>query len=581
MAKIKRTVKDLLRLVKEAEAYRDEQILPQAKQNLAHLVGSYIKQQDKTDVSYTVNLAHSVLNTILTGIYSRVPEFMVAIKKINATGKEIVKSLGFPAGLAVQEEKIPGLVEEWIKQIYFDTNADETNRESIADTGWAGYGVTKTGYKYVFDQNKKKSILEGESSPSDMEISDVVKSNQPFVIRVNPMCILFDPAAPRLDRSQWYCEEIYADKEDVKEFYGVELPDGYEITSKNSIFPDSFYVNKVKLYEFHLLDETDPRVYVFSDISEDFLVDKQHPLFDKKTSKVKNVYQFIWFNNNPRGCYPIADLTLIANQLYEANTFINKRVEAIKKMRGMYVLTGNWDSDNISKFKEGDWGEVLHSMEAGAGASPILPIPLGQEYWQNIAAIEDEMYRVLGLTDYASGGSTQKRKATEAMIMDRAMSNRVNARIIAIQNFIYKQIDTVVEWIKWFQSVPRKVYVKDQDTYAFASISSDFLKSTDMDISIVSGSTAPMDQDSQRRRAEALVALSQGLGDIMNRTEVAREAIRTLGFRDTDRFLMQKAPSPMQVPGQAMGGTVPSVGAQNPAEGEITRMTQMGNAGAV
>lgn len=574
MGKIKQTVSGLMELIKEAEDHRDQYLLKTIKDNLNHLKGEYLKTQDDAKVKYTVNLAHSVSNTIITAIYSRVPEFAIDINRFHDELKAS-KGLGNPVEVYLLRDKVASWLEQVVKRLYISINADETNREAIYDAIWAGYGVTKTGYKHVTDKKKEKAIRDNGCSPSELEASEIIKNNQPFVIRVNPTFLLYDPNAPRIDRSSWYCEEIYVNKEDVKEYYGIDVTEEMVLTGdKNSMLSQDFLKDKVKLYEFHLLDEEDPRIYVFNEHIDTFLVDKQHPLFNKETGKVKNVYQFIWFNTNPVGCFPIADLTLIQNQLYEANTFMNKRVEAIKKMVGFYALTGNWSQDNIKRMKGMGWGGVLDSIEAGASVTPVIPIPLGAEYWENIANIQNEMYTVLGLTDYAIGGQTQKRKATEAMIIDRAMSNRVNVRITAIQSFIFSQIDTILEWIKVSQVKPVKYTSKFKDEFITMELGKEFLQYTDIEVSVVQGSTAPMDMDSQRRRAESLVLIAQSMGDLMNRTEVAREAISTIGYRDVDRFLMQQQASPMPAQTQQMPG-------QQNTMGELTRSTQMNGEGAV
>lgn len=550
--KMEHTVPELLKLAKRSEEYRDRYFRQRALRNINWYNGNYsvfnglnLNNLDVTDFIYYVNLVYSTSRTIVSSIYSRFPEFSFFLQG------DLTKSIydNYGVDIKFQVEKLERVLEA-ITKIYFrEMKVGRTNRKAILDAVLTGYGVTKIGYNVDFDKEKKDLLEQNLGIPEDkwvelasnIEVSELVKRSEPYVLRVHPMNMLFPVDAEDFNRISWQMEVIYKDKDEVEKMYGLKgkLPASYMpdyLNDANKSAKDQ--QNIVKLYEFHSLDPAYPRIKVFCEGYDKFLEDKEHPLFDKATSKVKNMYQYVWFNESYFSIYPQSDIDLIEAQIRESTFQVQKRVEHVRKWVSQLIVQGIIDEDEKLKLIQGEDGAYIHLMNTDARISVVERANLSADFYNNIISIRNEIYETLGLTDYAAGGSTEKRKATEAQLMERSRIDRVQERVDIIEDFSYAQVDTFVEIMKEYEQVGRAFKTQLGDDRVSMYFAGELLKMGDIAIQVVPGSTVSLDREAEIRRFERLsqflVNANMAQPGLVNTSKWFSDGLNKLGYAGSE-----------------------------------------------
>lgn len=511
------SVDELLDLALKSERYRDKYFRDRAIRNINWYNGNYSSYSpsssnlDAYDFYYYVNLVYSTSRTIVSSIYNRFPEFSFFLQG------DLTKSIEEKQGGVVkfQTEKLGRVLEAITKTYFREMKVARTNRKTILDAVLTGFGVTKIGYNVDFDKEKKDLLEQNYDIPEDkfvelasnIEVSELVKRSEPYCLRVNPLNMLFPVEAEDFNRLPWQIEIIYKNKDEAEEMYGVKgklapthLPSYLEDTDR----PHKEQADVVKLYEYHSLDPANPRIMVFSEGYDKFLEDKPHPLFEENSSKVTNMYQYVWFNESYRSIYPQSDIDLIEPQIRESTFQVQKRVDHIRKWVSQLIIQGIIDDDAKLKLIQGNDGAYIHVMNTDAKISVVERANLSNDFYNNIVSIRNEIYETLGLTDYSVGGHTEKRKATEAQFVEAARQDRVQERIDIIEEFSYEQVDTFTEIMKEYEQVGRMFNIELGDERISQFFAGELLKMSDIQIQIVPGSTVSLDREAEIRRFERL-----------------------------------------------------------------------------
>lgn len=511
------TVSGLLKEVERSEQYRDRYLKTRALRNIRWYNGEYnnyipSNNLDFSELNYYVNLVYSTARTIVTSIYSQDPDFSFFLRG------DLTKTLREQYGIdmKLQTEKLQRVLEA-ITKIYFkEMQTKRTNRIAITDMVLMGFGVTKLGYNVDFNDELKKQIKLNYNIPKDkwiefasnLEESSLIRRNEPYLVRVHPLNMLFPVEAEAFNRISWECEIVYKNRADAEKMYGVKgLPATYTpeylvTTEKKVSTPDI-----VKLYEFHSLDPKKPMVYVFCQGYDKFLEKKQHPLYNEESGNIKSMYQKVWVNESYKSIYPLSDIDLVESQIRESTFQTQKRVEHVRKFVKMLFLKGQFEEDEKLKIVSGEDGTYIESLDGNASVEVIESANLSNDFYNNIASIRNEIYETLGITDYESGGNTQNRKATEAQLMERSRIDRVQERVDIIEEWQHTQIDTFVEMMKEYEQVGRMFNIELGDERISMFFAGELLKMSDISTQVVAGSTVSLDRNVEINRMERLTTL--------------------------------------------------------------------------
>jgi hypothetical protein len=520
---------EIVKKVEDAEKYKDRYFTERAKESVSLYSGYWNSEftRDADKIPNNANLTYSTTRTIVASIYSKNPEFTLLIHKDLSDFLDNLKL----QGISLSKEAVQTALEFSLKILISEMGLHRLNRLVITDAVVQGFGCTKLGYKYELDREKADAF----TSASSFEISEVIKTNRPYVLRVNPQNIILPIESCDPSHAEWVAEKIYMTAERAKEIYGKDLKADYAPSYTGQEDKNSM----VCVYEYH--DFANDTIITYS--SGEKLEEKVYPLVDEYGNP-KSLYSFLWFNDSLNEIvYPTSDIDLVKTQLVEANSQIERRINFNRKNVPMTFLIGTWDDPTVNQLKKGEDLTVLQN-ETGDGKIEHIPVQsLGAEFYNGINMLKSEIYEILGLTDYQVGGRTQERKATEAQLIDRSRLDRVGERVRLIEDFFYSQVDTLVELIKAYQDVSRIIKLEYEGKPLEISLDKELYNTADLDITVVPGSTVSIDQYQQDALLQQDIQMAALAPQTINATELLRQYYKKRGYVNLDKLIPTQQPT--------------------------------------
>ena len=553
----KEKFEDIKKKVEDAESYKKQYFDNRAKRNVGYYQGHFktAHLSDIDKIPNNVNLTFSTARTIVSSIYAKNPSFQILIMK---NMQDFIDNLKLQ-GISITKQAIQTAFEYSLKLVIYDMNLHRTNRIALTDCVVSGFGVTKLGYKYELDDEIKEQFIK---SASCADSSELIKSNKPYILRVNPQNVILPSEARDPNNAEWVCEKIYITEKQAKELYKKDLKAEYvpQYTDLREKANDM-----VCIYEYH--DFKNARIITYS--CGERLEEKPYPLIDEE-GNVRPLYDFVWFNDSlSEIVYPTSDIDMVITQIEEANAQIERRINFARKNTPKFFLTGSWGDKAITQIKTGEDLEVVVN-ETGDGKVDFIPAQgLGAEFYNNINSIKAEMYEILGITDYQVGGQTQDRKATEAQLIDRSRIDRVGERVRIIEEWHYSQIDKLVELIKAYQDIPKLVRVEYNDDVIEIELDKELYSTADMDIIVVPGSTISVDKYEQDALLMQDIQMASLAPQFINAGELLRQYYQRRGYTNLEKIIMTQQPMQAdfgQMPGMQGQPGVPSTTPQDRGE---------------
>lgn len=511
----------LKEIIDNAERYQKTKMLNRVENYIAWYEGRF-KNRTQKEIPYKVNLTYQLAKTIRVSIYSENPSFQVKI------GQSVEDS-----SLRRQSQR---LLEEGLKTMLNRMGTHRVNRRIIDDTVICGFGCSKIGYNSVY----KDSELNTATSATN-------KLSEPFINRISPVNIILPPEATNPINVAWICEVIYVNKAVAEKFFGKKnMPSENKDGSNDAI-------DYVKIYEFH--DFNDKKIYTVVEGYNKIFTTVDYPLIDED-GNCKSLYQLLWFNDNISDCvYPLSDIDYVSDQIIEANEAVSRRINFANKSRAGLFISGEWDEKDLKNLREGGDGYIVKSLDGKATVNNVPLMSLGQEFYQNIEYIRQEIFETLGITDYmvGTGGG---RMATEAQLIDKSRADRVGDRVRIIEDFFFLQIDTLIELIKQYEEVGIEINDMYGDEMIAGSINSELLQTTDAQVVVITGSTVELDGTKELMKMEKIIQMAAAL-DPMVAQSVFKRLLEREGFGDLVQDVVPNG-MPVNMPGMQGTEGVPS-----------------------
>jgi hypothetical protein len=521
----KEKFEDIKKKVEDAESYQKDYLINRSKRNVGYYQGHFktehLKDLDK--IPNNVNLTFSTARTIVSSIYAKNPSFQILIMK---NMQDFIDNLKLQ-GISITKQAIQTAFEYSLKLVIYDMKLHRTNRLALTDCVVSGLGITKLGYKYELDDDIKDRFVK---SASCADSSELIKSNKPYILRVNPQNIILPSEASDPNSASWVCEKIYITVEQAKELYNKDLKPEYvpqytDLREKTN--------DMVCIYEYH--DFYNARIVTYS--CGEKLEEKPYPLIDEE-GDARPLYDFIWFNDSlSEIVYPVSDIDMVITQIEEANSQIERRINFARKNTPKFFLTGSWSENAINQIKTGEDLEVVLNETGDGRVDFIAAQSLGAEFYSNIMSIKSEMYEILGITDYQVGGQTQNRKATEAQLIDRSRIDRVGERVRIIEEWHYSQIDKLVELIKAYQDIPKRVRVEYNNDVIEIELDKELYTTADMDIIVVPGSTISVDKYEQDAMLMQDIQMASLAPQFINAGELLKQYYQRRGYTNLEKII--------------------------------------------
>jgi len=174
--------------------------------------------------------------------------------------------------------------------------------------------------------------------------------------------------------------------------------------------------------------------------------------------------------------------------------------------------------------------------------------------------------KILGLTDYSVGGTTEKRKATEAHFVEAGRRDRVNDRMGHIEEFMQDVIDTLVELLREYQVSDKIFRVQHGNSETSFIMNSKLLALSDADIVVIRGSTVELDHNLQIKKTQATAQAAQAFAGVTDLRKLAKQVYTDLGW-NAEEFLLDVPPQSGSVPGA--DGRTPRIKNNIPESGDV------------
>jgi hypothetical protein len=160
--------------------------------------------------------------------------------------------------------------------------------------------------------------------------------------------------------------------------------------------------------------------------------------------------------------------------------------------------------------------------------------------------------------------------------MEGALMARVNERAEIIEAFVNAEIASVIQLIREYQVSPRLFSFMYDNKQVTMKLGQDLLNITAAKMLVLPGSLTSIDRASMKRKAQELIQLAQVFQQVANVQEIYKEALRSMGYTNVERFIMNGGPMPTNANGQTPEQAMLSNG---PQAGETPDPTQDQNGG--
>jgi hypothetical protein len=171
--------------------------------------------------------------------------------------------------------------------------------------------------------------------------------------------------------------------------------------------------------------------------------------------------------------------------------------------------------------------------------------PLSPEVYNMSSIIQEDMYTVSGVSEYARGQFPEiRRTATEASIIADAGNARAADKLAIIELGIGHVARRIIQLMQQFMTGEQVARVVGRGgENLFVSYGRDDIIG-EYDYSVEGGSTQPTNDTIRKQQAVSLLnAMGPLVGTVIDPTALARHVLqRGFDIKDPDKFLMQQAP---------------------------------------
>ena len=423
------------------------------------LIGDY----NLKEAYATINIVYAIVKNIIPTLYWKNPYITVIPKR-----KEDEDSAPY-AGAILN---------------YFNEELDikSVNRQIIFDAYVIGEGVCKLGYATQFgsdipdedlekrrEKEKKTGLIEKielslglrkkkkEEEPEKqfIELNEYVKSENPYVIWVNPFDFVIDPSANSIYTARWVAQKITKILKEVKEnenysntqsLKGSDVP---ETLSKE--VPETQIENfkTIDLYEIHYKTDEGIKILTLAKDGEEY-----RPLRHEKSIHNMDGFQFeiLTFNKHNHKLYAKSDIDIIKGLQDRISTTFDSILEQIDKyVPKIFVDETAMTEQGKRALRDGDVGSICYTNK---DPNSVVKEANFTQLKADLAIFIDKILEIImletGLTKAQLMGMSQAQTATEAQIAQGGQNQRLSDKFDMVADFANKQSRKLWQVIQQF-----------------------------------------------------------------------------------------------------------------------------------
>lgn len=451
-------------------------------------------------------------------------------------------------------------------------------RKVIADAiGWAGHGWMKTGYTADVTETKREKKGKKKGDTPEYETDTVIKDESIWSYRVSPTRITFnnDEAIDPPYDCRWIAHELIKPLDTVKKMFpdandlkasfittydAAKDSDGNKIRSytgsnKSQSF-DRSGIEMVRLYEITDMDTR--QILLLADDYWKPLKDPREFPYEFKGFE----YSMLRFNDVPDEPYPYSDLYAAEPQVWEITKLLSMALNHVKRYnRQLFMKKGAIDATEKAKMTQGIDGAVIE------GSEPPVPIEYAQlqvDIYNILDRLQVIFDTIVGQSAFDRGTTAQVKTRTlgEVNQIQRATGTRSSEKLDIVEDFTEEVAEKQLSLIRQYTDVPEFVAVTGLDPAMLnkflqpptaemmgkmADQTGFWFTKKDIegkyDISVVAGSTKPLDLDYRNELLVQILRFGQALGfqpgDPAS-AEVGRELFQGLEMLGVEKAFEEK-----------------------------------------
>uniref|UniRef100_A0A6H1ZCX8 Putative head tail connector protein n=1 Tax=viral metagenome TaxID=1070528 RepID=A0A6H1ZCX8_9ZZZZ len=403
-------------------AFKDTYYTANAERWLRFFKGTHWPDQDKLseDTRLVVNYCYSITKSIVPQIYFQDPYFYVTAAKPK-----------FEQGQAISEAVLNN---EW--QVM---GAKKQIRRIVQDFLVMSFGAVKQAYHTKFVRDYSKPDL-----ASGLEYTEFIEEERPWLLRVSPQDIIFDPEAKHFDERRWHAIKYVLPVVQAKQQYsnlsdfdekeqGAFSKQFTDLDVKFIHSGDNQMFSRIIVWEIH--DLSDNKILTIGEGVDKFLEEKDNP-YDFHTNLT--LYSP---NTIPDELYPISEISQIADLNWELDQVRTQMMNHRKKMQRKIIAEhGAFPNDvERKKFLSGEDMQMVIVTDGAISSKKIMIVDasgISPSFYQYDDKIINDMQKVSATgANLMANPEEGDKTATEAAIIDKNAGLRNSERLDYMAEF--------------------------------------------------------------------------------------------------------------------------------------------------
>ena len=447
--------------VENAEKFRDEQLgenkvssLTKSGENIDYFeTGSSREFENNT----TINVIYPIVKNIIPTLYWKNP-YITAIPK------------------RTEDENSAPYAGALLNHYYEELDVKSVNRQVIFDAYVIGMGVCKMGYATQFgsdipdddleknrEKDKKRGLLEklGLRKPKEedekvlVELNEYIKSENPYIIWVNPFDFIIDPSANSIFTARWVAQKITKILKEVKGNSGYSNTSTLQGTQSEETLIEKIPITQIDnfktidLYEIHYKTDEGIRILTLAKDSGDY-----KPLRHEKSIYEMDGFQFevLSFNKHNHKLYAKSDIDVVKGlQDRISLTFDNILDQMDKYVPKIFVDETAMTEQGKKALRDGDIGSICYTNK---DPNSVVKEANFTQLKADLSVFIDKMLEIMmletGLTRAQLMGMTNAQTATEAQIGQAGQNLRLSDKFDYVGDFANRQARKLWQVIQQF-----------------------------------------------------------------------------------------------------------------------------------
>jgi hypothetical protein len=396
------------------------------------------------DSRLVINYCYSITKSIAPQIYFQDPYFYVTAKKQQ-----------YAKGAPVAEDVLNNT---WTAPSF---GAKSHIRRIVNDQLVMSFGAIKQGYQTKFVRDYEQPNLE-----TGQPYSEFIEEQSPWMLRVSPRDIIFDPEAKNFSERRWHAikyllpvyeaKRIYDNLSDVDEASFGRFSTEFDSIKLSVVGGEKQMFERIEIWEVQDLVDN-----MFYWISKD--VDKFLGIEDNEYDFHSNLTLFSP-NDVPDELYPLSEISQIADLNWELDQVRTQMMNHRKKMQRKIIAEDGCftSSTERKKFLSGEDLQMIVVSDGSISKRRIMVM--------DASGISPDFYSygnqiIQDINNTTANGANQRatedfseKTATEASIIDKNAGIRNSERLDYMADFI---CDIARKHLKILQK-----YVKSEEFYS-------------------------------------------------------------------------------------------------------------------